>query len=409
MAEPNLSGQYDFNLTLNSIILEALEILQAVGTGETIDGNNYNTAVRSLNMLLKLWEAQGIHLWTYEEFTLFLKVGQRIYDIRDPSTVVVDGERWKSVQLTADAAAAADSITVADASELELGNAIGILKDDNDLFWTVVERIVGNVVQLRTPLDGAASSGRFARYYATRGQGGTTLAAGAVATDQIVTVASIVGLEPGQQFGVTDDTGDVFWTTINSIDADTDQVTLNDQLTATSSIGNAVIFYTSAQNYTPFSRIPDKDAVRRHSGETSDYEIPIVHQSREEYMQLPNKQQRGTVIQTYYDRQEPAGKWYVWNAPATAVEYINFTAEREIQIMTDPQQTFDLPQEWYLAVSYNLAKLLIPKIGCSAERRLLIMGDGTPNNEGLAGEYLNQALAFDTAIYGIRLVPQQYG
>ncbi|MGI9251408.1 MAG: hypothetical protein ACR2PR_09435, partial [Pseudohongiellaceae bacterium] len=74
----------------------------------------------------------------------------------------------------------------------------------------------------------------------------------------------------------------------------------------------------------------------------------------------------------------------------------------QIQIMeSTPTQTFDLPSEWFMALSYNLAKLLMHKVGCSAQRRVEIRQD--------AMEYLDQALGFDQAVYGVRLDPQRYG
>jgi len=70
-------------------------------------------------------------------------------------------------------------------------------------------------------------------------------------------------------------------------------------------------------------------------------------------------------------------------------------------IFTAADQTFDLPTEWFDAVVYNLAKRLIPKVGCSQTRKAEI-------KEG-AMEYLDSALAFDQAVYPIRLKPQRYG
>ncbi|MCH7523297.1 MAG: 3-isopropylmalate dehydratase large subunit [Chloroflexi bacterium] len=108
----------------------------------------------------------------------------------------------------------------------------------------------------------------------------------------------------------------------------------------------------------------------------------------------------GTPIQAYYDRQLPQGVMYLWNAPSSAISIINFTYERQLMVFTSATQTFDLPNDWYDAVVYNLAKRLIAKVGCSEARKADIKESAT--------EYLDNALAFDQAVYPIRLKPQRY-
>lgn len=407
----NLSGEYQLDLTLNDIVAEALDVLQVRGSGEPADPFVTQQAKSSLNMLLKLWESQGIHLWSNEEYTLFLEVGKRIYDLNDPATRCVGGEVWVKTALAADAVATDTSITVEDDTELKLGQAIGIVENSLNLFWTVIQGLPGaGVVELRDALINPANAGNRVRAYDTADLSTTTLSVAAAATDTTINVASAVAIDANYLIGIEDDLGGVLWTTVNSVDVGASTVTLNDSIINASSIGNDVITFSSEQNYIPISRIPNKESMRRHSGETSDYEIPIVMASREEYFQLPNKEQRGTPIQVYFERREPQGKFYVWNAPFTAVEYLNFTAERELQILENPDDTFDLPTEWYLALTYNLAKLMIPKVGCSTERKQLIMGSGKPGDGGLAEEFLDQVLSFDSDVYGIQMVPEQdYG
>ena len=67
----------------------------------------------------------------------------------------------------------------------------------------------------------------------------------------------------------------------------------------------------------------------------------------------------------------------------------------------NPEQTFDLPADWFDAIVYNLAKRMILKVGCSEARAIKI--------EAGAEEYLDNALAMDQAVYPIRLKPQKYG
>ena len=129
--------------------------------------------------------------------------------------------------------------------------------------------------------------------------------------------------------------------------------------------------------------------------------LPGEPKTRKDYFDLPNKNQSGTPIQAYYDRQQPQGVMYLWNPPASARSIINFTYERPIMVLTDPTHTFDMGAEWFDAITYGLAKRLIPKVGCSQARQQLIITG--------ASEYLDSALGFDQAVYPIRLKPQKYG
>jgi len=399
----NLSGVFELDLTAEDIITESYSVLQAEGQGETLDGNLFTTARKSLNRMLKLWQGQGIHLWTYKEYTLFFVKGQAKYDltINTGANLVRVVDDFTSTTLGATASVGATSVSVASATGMTLGQAIAVMDDENELFWTVIESITGLAIGIRDALALTSSANNVVRFYDTANLVASTAAAGQVATDTEVQLASSVGFAAGYTIQITQDDATVLHTTINSIDFDTDIATLNAALTDAVTIGNDIVAYSGEQNFTPFTRIPEQDAVRRHAGESSDYEIPIVFQSREDYFNLPNKDQQGTVIQAYYDRQEPIGVWYLWNTPSTAVEYLNYTAERQIQIIVNAEDTFDLPTIWYDAVVYQLAKRLIHKVGCSAARRAEIRED--------AQDYLNQALAFDSAVYPIRLKPEKYG
>ena len=202
----------------------------------------------------------------------------------------------------------------------------------------------------------------------------------------VISVTSTTGFANNDPIGVVTDDNAIHWSTIASFVAD-DTVTLNDALTVAATSGNVVYHYT-LNSFKPVSRVI---SVRRK--ETTDYEVPINFLSKEDYENLPNKGQNGTVIQTYYSRLQPTGKMFVWNAPSSAIPVLRFSYERRIQIMEEATETFDMPEDWYEAITWNLAKRLIPKFGCTPDRTNLIMSQST--------ESLDVALGFDSAMYPI--------
>lgn len=289
--------------------------MQVGADGETLSGDFLVRSMKTLNFMLKAWEGDDIHLWTYEEGVLFLTVGQAEYPFGDATTHLAND--YNETTTDADEAIGQTVISVASTSGFAVNDPIGLVDEDNNLFWS--------------------------------------------------TIASFV----------TDDT-----------------VTINDALTKAVTSG-AVVYQYTLSSFKPVSRI---SSVRRK--ETSDYEVPINFLSREDYQNLPNKSQNGTVIQTYYSRLQPTGTMFCWNAPVSSVPVLTFSYMRRIEIMQDPANTFDLPEDWFEAVTWNLAKRLIPKFGCTADRAIMIRAQ--------AEESLDIALGYDTAPYPITVNMRQH-
>ncbi len=282
--------------------------------GETLTADFYTRATKSLNVMLKTWEAQGIHLWTMQEGVLFLRVAQSEYPFGDSSTKIAN------------------------------------------------------------------------TYYET--ESSVAVVAGSV----VIPVESTVGIANGYNVGVVNSDNDLQWSTVVSFVANT-SITLNDPLLVGINV-NAVVYYYSTTDFKPCLRVLD---VRRK--ESDDYEVPINLISRQEYFSLPNKNSQGYPVQAYYSREEPDGIMYIWNAPSSSVPVIRFTYERKLQIMTQAEQTFDVPEYWYEAIIYNLASRLAITYGCAPTRLQLIAG--------MARQTLSDALGYDTDLYPIKLTMNQ--
>lgn len=64
------SGSINYSLTRNDIIQEALELIGVVAAEESPAAADVATADRSLNMMIKGWQAKGINLWRQTEGSL---------------------------------------------------------------------------------------------------------------------------------------------------------------------------------------------------------------------------------------------------------------------------------------------------------------------------------------------------
>lgn len=158
------SGSTDFNLTRDDIVAEAMELLGLLAPGETPKAQETQTCQRSLNMMLKAWQADGINLWTQTEATLLLTAGTASYTFpgaRAAKTVV-------STTTTAAALSGATTITVSSIAGISATNTIGVELDDGTLHWTAVNGAPsGSTVPLTTGLAGDAASGATVYVYAS--------------------------------------------------------------------------------------------------------------------------------------------------------------------------------------------------------------------------------------------------
>lgn len=403
----NLSGNYELPIqTLGDVIYQAYDELQVATDGEPISGGLFNRARDALNLMIKNWQSQGIRLWTITEGSLFLQVGLDKFDFRDEGRDLGFDPTKRKIHLanefiqraTTTAIAATNlGVDLDDVTFLEVGDQIGFVGDNRDLEWFIVMQISGNTVQFDRAAANPAMIGSVC--YTYRYLFSTTLTGAALAAAVTLTVADTTLFAAGNEVLIHLDDNTTDTREIASVDEGASTITITNGISSPAAIGKAVVnTSTRRDQFAPVERILN-DTVRRR--ESTDYEIPIVFQSRKDYFDLPNKNQPGTPIQAYYDRQQPQGVMYLWNPPFSALPIINFTYERAVQVATDPDHTLDMPEDWILAVVWNLAEQLIPRVGCSESRAARI----TTNAE----KYLDQALAFDQAVYPIRLKPQKYG
>lgn len=123
-----------------------------------------------------------------------------------------------------------------------------------------------------------------------------------------------------------------------------------------------------------FTTVPFEITQMRIRRNSTDLEM--VEMGRQEYFSLPNKDNTGYPAQWYYDRQRSGGTLYVWPAPDTTSSTLRFTYRRIVNDMDATTDDLDLPQEWYDAVVYNLAKKMMPEYG----------GAGTPEGQLVLAE-----------------------
>lgn len=90
-----VSGSYDFGLTRNQIITEALENLGVIAAGETPSAADMESAGKSLNLLLKGLQADRIALWAVDQQYVSLSDGVSSYALATGTTKVLSA--WMKI------------------------------------------------------------------------------------------------------------------------------------------------------------------------------------------------------------------------------------------------------------------------------------------------------------------------
>lgn len=154
------SGSTDHNNTRNEIIESALRKCGQLAEGETASSQQLDDAAEDLERLVKALQAQGLHLWKYEELVLFLEADKQSYSIGPTGDRVVSKDDLTTTTLSAAASSGASTVAVTSATGISDGDNIGIVMDDNTIHWTTVNGApVSTTVTLTTVTDDDAASG----------------------------------------------------------------------------------------------------------------------------------------------------------------------------------------------------------------------------------------------------------
>jgi hypothetical protein len=172
-----------------------------------------------------------------------------------------------------------------------------------------------------------------------------------------VVLASVAGISVNDNIGVELDAGTLFWTTVSAINTGTLTVTLAAALPSQASTGAQVFDYTT----TATQPIVVETATLRDQ-QLNDTPLKIM--TVQDYDLLPSKvapQNIGDPGAIYYEFQLGNSNLFTDVAAADDVtKHIVLTYLEAVQDMNSASDNFEYPQEWYLALSLGLSKLICP-------------------------------------------------
>jgi hypothetical protein len=192
----------------------------------------------------------------------------------------------------------------------------------------------------------------------------TTLTADAAALATVLQVGDTTGMAAADEIGIETTGGTLFWTTIVSVDSST-QVTITTGLDAAASSGNNV--YTFTTRVSRWRKVLNALVIT-----SENVEVPVEVIERQDYADLSIKDAVGRINQVFYLPTWKISNLFVWTTTDDETDYLKLWVQRPIEDVDSDTDDMDLPQEWYLAISQNLAIYLAPKFGTSEKRYSMI-------------------------------------
>lgn len=152
------SGITSITTNSNLLLKSILNIAGICGTTQVPEADDMTLAREFMNDIIKRWQENGCELWSVREASLVLLPNQGIYDFTASTTVCAEG--LKRTTLSANLAASATAMTVADGTQIADEDNVIVRLDDGTLHQTVTNIApTGNVVTLAAGPASLATSG----------------------------------------------------------------------------------------------------------------------------------------------------------------------------------------------------------------------------------------------------------
>ena len=374
------SGSTNYSMNHDDVITEALELVGQYSAGEAIPGEDWTSVNRTLQMLLKSWSGEEIGLWKNKEIAVFQSDDGYSY------TLGPSGSHASAAYVKTEVATAAASAATAIVIDSTTGMNDNF--DIDGIITATTPAAAGTITidgDLISGIHAVMSSPRKILIYSDADDSGVTFgitgtnSADAVQTENLtgpntttvystneyktITAITIDGAgtgnisvgQVGDFIGIELDDGTIQWTNMGAALSTT--TTLIAALTDDVAVDNHIYVYTSK----PSRPLEILEARIHHPDDT---ETPISIISRREYMELSTKTSSSAIANSiYYDPQTNNGILKVWPPCSDTKYWLMLTARMPIEDMDAAGDAPDMPQECFLALSWNLAVLIAPKFG----------------------------------------------
>lgn len=136
-----LSGSVNFNMNAKQLIEAAFGLIGVKKMEQPLQAAELQDGLNTLNLMLKSWQAQGMHLWKEEEAVLFLNVGQPEYTIGPAGDHCCAVDDFVGSTTSAAILSGVTVIPMTDTIGMQAGDNVGIALGNGqsgERFWTTI-------------------------------------------------------------------------------------------------------------------------------------------------------------------------------------------------------------------------------------------------------------------------------
>jgi hypothetical protein len=152
------SGSINFNISADEIIKKALAKIGERDADVPLTNEEMSDGMISLNVLVKSWQNEGLHLWKRAEGVLFLDPGITTYLLGPNGAEATLEDDFVNTELTTAALATSTTLVVTSTTGMLDGDFIGIELDDSTRQWTSIVTVDSATgLTITDPLTGAAA------------------------------------------------------------------------------------------------------------------------------------------------------------------------------------------------------------------------------------------------------------
>lgn len=163
------SGSYDFGLTRDGLIGEAYRYVGATAIGEDPTDDELTDGGRTLNLMLKGWQTEGINLWLEQKVTLYPGYGESVLLLGPTGDNATASSGAVKTEMAIAGVALDATIEVDSISDMTNGDYVGIELDDGTVQWTTINGVPATAtITLTTALTSAASINNHVYTYTTK-------------------------------------------------------------------------------------------------------------------------------------------------------------------------------------------------------------------------------------------------
>jgi len=154
------SGITTFTMTASKIVEKAFSKIGVKIAEQDLEAHEYQDGQDALNMMLKSWGAQGLHLWSKDEGIAFLDVGKTDYLLGATGDEACQFDDFIGTTTTTNQITSDVIIPVTSSTGMIAGDYIGVELDDNTRHWTTIATVDSGVqVTITTGIVSASALG----------------------------------------------------------------------------------------------------------------------------------------------------------------------------------------------------------------------------------------------------------